>query len=69
MSTSEHDIEQRQKRLEALAAQGDLAAVREEAGQLHPSDLADLVELLDEAQQIELAKHYDPKWFDALGWI
>ncbi|MEE2898851.1 MAG: magnesium transporter [Gemmatimonadota bacterium] len=54
MSTSEHDIEQRQKRLEALAAQGDLAAVREEAGQLHPSDLADLVELLDEAQQIEL---------------
>ena len=54
MSTSEHDIEQRQKRLEALAAQGDLTAVREEAGQLHPSDLADLVELLDEAQQIEL---------------
>ena len=25
--------------------------------------------ILEEAQQIELAKHYDPKWFDALGWI
>ena len=54
MGTSEHDIEQRQKRLQALAARGDLAGVREHAAELHPSDLADLVESLDEAQQIEL---------------
>ena len=43
MSTSEHDIEQRQKHLEALAAQGDVAGLREHAAELHPSDLADLV--------------------------
>ena len=54
MGTSQHDIEQRQKRLQALAARGDLAGVREHAAELHPSDLADLVESLDEAQQIEL---------------
>ena len=54
MGTSEHDIEQRQKRLQALAARGDLAGVREHAAELHPSDLADLVESLDEVQQIEL---------------
>ena len=54
MSTSDRDIEKRRKHLEALATQGDVAGLREHAAELHPSDLADLVELLTEAQQIEL---------------
>ena len=53
MTTSGHEIEQLRARLEALAAAGDLAALRESAGELHPSDLADLIESLDDAQRVE----------------
>jgi len=52
MSSSENDIEQVRDRIQASVERGDLEAVLQEAESLHPSDLADLVEELDEDEQV-----------------
>lgn len=54
MSTSEHDIERTQARIQALVTDGDLAGVTELAQELHPSDLADLVETLGDQARVSL---------------
>jgi magnesium transporter len=54
MSTSDHDTERVQERLEALTHAGDVTAASELASELHPSDLADLVEGLDDDDQVAL---------------
>ena len=53
MSNSEHDLQRSKERLEALVASGDLFALRAVVEGLHASDIADVVELLDEGQQVE----------------
>ena len=54
MSSSQAENEAIAVRIEGLVADGDLAAVGELVADLHPSDLADLVEKLDEAGQIAI---------------
>jgi len=52
MSASEQDIELVKERIVAMAAAGEFDAVRTQAEELHPSDLADLIESLDDEQQV-----------------
>jgi magnesium transporter len=53
MSSSEQEVQMSKERLEALVAVGDLLALRAEVEGLHASDLADVVELLDEDKQVQ----------------
>ena len=48
MSTHQNELEDTRRRVEALLAQGDVSSARDLALTLHASDLADLVEALDE---------------------
>ncbi|MDH5760020.1 MAG: magnesium transporter [Gemmatimonadota bacterium] len=43
-----------QEHLKSIVASGDMEALSQSVLDLHPSDLADLVEALDEAQQVQL---------------
>ena len=62
MSTSEEHVEDVRERLQELAAAGDIDAVREAALELHPSDVADLVESLDEQHhQVQLLSLLPPE--------
>ena len=54
MSPSREENATVRVRIEALLASGDLGAVGELVAGLHPSDLADLVESLDDARQVAL---------------
>jgi magnesium transporter len=54
MSTSHDESEVVEARIEALVADGDLAAAGALIADLHASDLADVVEGLDESQQVAL---------------
>jgi magnesium transporter len=54
MSTSHDEIEAVGARIEELVASGDLVAAGELVADLHPSDLADVVEVLGEADQVAL---------------
>ena len=54
MSPSREENATVRVRIEALLASGDLGAVGEFVAGLHPSDLADLVESLDDARQVAL---------------
>ncbi len=54
MSTPTDDIDKVQERLARLVASGDVRALEEAVGELHPSDIADLVEGLEEEHQILL---------------
>ncbi len=48
------DLDGIRERLDEVIAEGDLEAIHEMAGELHPSDLADLVESLEEEEQVRL---------------
>ena len=54
MSPSREENATVRDRIDALLASGDLAAVGELVAGLHPSDLADLVESLDDDRQVAL---------------
>lgn len=54
MSASGSDVDEVLKRLEELVARGDVGALAEAAEELHPSDVADVVEALDEEERIRL---------------
>ena len=55
MSTPAEDIEKVQERLAELVESGNLDTLHEVVGELHPSDIADLVEsLYEEEHQVRL---------------
>jgi len=54
MSTHQIELEDTRHRVEALLADGDVTAARDLALRLHASDLADLVEALDEDVRVRL---------------
>jgi len=54
MSVQGYDVEQNRQRFEALVAAGDLEALSRAVADLHPSDLADLLERLSEDDQVEV---------------
>jgi len=54
MSGPGFDIEQTRERFEALVAGGDLEALGRAVADLHPSDLADLLEELGEEDQVQV---------------
>ena len=54
MSTNQTELEDARHRVETLLAEGDVAAARDLALTLHASDLADLVEALDEDVRVRL---------------
>ena len=53
-STAEETTEQLQERIQALVSEGDLERVGELVEELHPSDLADVVERLEVGDQVAL---------------
>jgi magnesium transporter len=61
MSTPADDIEKVQERLAALVASGNVDGLHEALGELHPSDIADLVEGLDEEEHQVLLLSALPK--------
>jgi magnesium transporter len=61
MSASAEEKEIVEARVEDLVATGELEAVREVVADLHPSDLADLVESLDEEGQIAVLSSLPPE--------
>jgi len=61
MSSSADDIEKMQERLAKLVSAGDVDALHEAVGELHPSDIADLVEGLDEEEHQVLLLSALPK--------
>ncbi len=48
------DLEEIRERLDEAISKGDVNALHEMAAELHPSDLADLVESLEEDEQVRL---------------
>ena len=54
MSVQGYDVEQNRQRFEALVAAGDLESLSRAVADLHPSDLADLLERLSEDDQVEV---------------
>ncbi len=52
--TEHSDIERVQSDLQQLLEQSDMAALRDYAADLHPSDIADLLEHLEDEQRLEL---------------
>jgi magnesium transporter len=54
MSTPEHENDEVQERLARLAAAGDADALQEAVAEMHPSDLADVVESLEDEHQVML---------------
>ncbi|MCG6989750.1 MAG: magnesium transporter [Gemmatimonadetes bacterium] len=54
MSTPEHENDEVQERLARLAAAGDTDALQEAVAEMHPSDLADVVESLEDEHQVML---------------
>ena len=54
MSVQRYDVEENRQRFEALVAAGDLEALSRAVADLHPSDLADLLERLSEDDQVEV---------------
>ena len=61
MSSPADDIEKVQERLAELVSSGDVDALQEAVGELHPSDIADLVEGLDEEEHQVLLLSALPK--------
>jgi magnesium transporter len=53
-STAEETTEHLQERIAALVSEGDVARAGQLGEELHPSDLADVVERLDESDQVAL---------------
>ena len=60
MSTPSDEIEEVQERLSALVTSGDSEALREALEELHPSDIADLVEAMDDDHQIHVLSVLPP---------
>ena len=54
MQASGPDFEDVQERLADLLASGDIAALEEAVSEIHPSDLADLVEGLADEEQVRI---------------
>jgi magnesium transporter len=52
MSTPEQDIDEVHERLAQLAAAGEVQALHDAVAEMHPSDLADLVESLEDEHQV-----------------
>ncbi len=61
MSTPADDIDKVQERLAELVASGDVDALQAAVGEMHPSDIADLVEGLDEEEHQVLLLSALPK--------
>jgi len=61
MSSPADDIEKVQERLAELVSAGDVDALQEAVGELHPSDIADLVEGLEEEEHQVLLLSALPK--------
>jgi len=61
MSSPADDIEKMQERLAELVSAGDVDALQEAVGELHPSDIADLVEGLEEEEHQVLLLSALPK--------
>jgi magnesium transporter len=60
MSTSAEELHVTRARVRALVAAGDLESLYREVEGLHPSDIADIVELLEEDQQVQLLSALPP---------
>lgn len=54
MSVRGYDVEENRQRFEALVAAGDLEILSRAVADLHPSDLADLLERLSEDDQVQV---------------
>ena len=54
MKKSAHHTEKLRKQIDELAASGKLRSISDQAVELHPSDLADLIESLDEKYRVEI---------------
>ena len=54
MKKSAHHTEKLRKQIDELAASGKLRSISDQAVELHPSDLADLIESLDEQYRVEI---------------
>ncbi|HSM60708.1 MAG TPA: hypothetical protein VK849_07910, partial [Longimicrobiales bacterium] len=54
MSTPGPEIEAVHERLAELARTGDVEALHDAVAEMHPSDLADVVEALEEHEQVRL---------------
>jgi magnesium transporter len=54
MSTPSDEIDKVQERLAHLVAAGDMDALHAALGEMHPSDIADLVESLEDAHQVQV---------------
>ncbi len=61
MTASADDIEKTQERLAALVASGDPGALLEALEELHPSDIADLVEELEDDHQVHVLSLLPPE--------
>jgi len=60
MNTPSDEIEEVQERLSALVTSGDPEALRQALEELHPSDIADLVEAMDDHHQIHVLSVLPP---------
>ena len=54
MKKSAHHTEKLREQIDELAASGKLRSISDQAVELHPSDLADLIESLDEKYRVEI---------------
>ncbi len=61
MTTPADDIEKAQERLAALVASGDPGALLEALEELHPSDIADLVEEMEDDHQVHVLSVLPPE--------
>ena len=61
MTTPADDIEKAQERLAAVVASGDPGALLEALEELHPSDIADLVEELEDDRQVHVLSLLPPE--------
>ena len=60
MQPSGPEFEDVQERLADLVASGDVAGLEAAVSEIHPSDLADLVEALGEEEQVPVRPSPDP---------
>ena len=54
MKKSLYQTQNLRRKIEELAASGELRSILDQAVELHPSDLADLIESLDEQYRVEI---------------
>jgi Mg/Co/Ni transporter MgtE len=54
MKKSAHQTVKLREQIDGLAASGELRSISDQAVELHPLDLADLIESLDEKYQVEI---------------